>query len=457
VTSSSVEVYSPLVANQPVNDSGRIRRRRQTWSIVVNTSEIREIPYREIVSGAALPWKIAMWGSDLDRRLLAKVSRGFRTLADLEAAGQIVLSEGPQLRTTAEGARGQTEHHPELAGLKTVDVRQLKNARYLLRFPKSSVVRIPPDGTHVSKRAGFRRPMSVARPPHVLVSASRTFAVYSEEFLVVPARQIGIVSTSDNRPFLKAIALYLNSDFVTYHQFLAASEAGIQKARSTLRALRALPVPFDATGRFTEWEASYARLGTETPGADSFDREDLIRELNQRIFDALRLDGVERAAVSDLVNVRLSLIQGKMGAAAVSPPSRADMDEYARALRDELDAFIGQEVPSRHLVRVVFDQLSGCISVSVVDGTVGKQAVAIVHADFDTAQELAEIRAGLREKRAQWVYFNRNLRIYKGSAIYVLKPLQRLHWTVTQAVQDAGEIIAETVRPSAENMERIAG
>lgn len=59
-------------------------------------------------------------------------------------------------------------------------------------------------------------------------------------------------------------------------------------------------------------------------------------------------------------------------------------------------------------------------------------------------------------RRSQWVYFNRNLRIYEGSKIYILKPLQRLHWTRTQAVQDAGEIIAETVQPQMEESERIS-
>ncbi len=67
-----VEVYSPLLANQQANPPERLRGRKRVWSITVNSSEIREIPYREIISGDSLPWKLAMWGSPLDRRVLAQ-------------------------------------------------------------------------------------------------------------------------------------------------------------------------------------------------------------------------------------------------------------------------------------------------------------------------------------------------------------------------------------------------
>ncbi len=61
------------------------------------------------------------------------------------------------------------------------------------------------------------------------------------------------------------------------------------------------------------------------------------------------------------------------------------------------------------------------------------------------AGQLAQARLSLMERRAQWLYFNRNLRVYKGSQTYILKPLQHLHWTRTQAIQDAMDIIADSL------------
>ena len=68
-------------------------------------------------------------------------------------------------------------------------------------------------------------------------------------------------------------------------------------------------------------------------------------------------------------------------------------------------------------------------------------------ASEQAAHQLAETRRRLTVHRAQWLYFNRNLRVYEGSRTYVLKPLQGFQWTRTQAIQDAAEIIAECLEP----------
>jgi hypothetical protein len=52
----------------------------------------------------------------------------------------------------------------------------------------------------------------------------------------------------------------------------------------------------------------------------------------------------------------------------------------------------------------------------------------------------------LRKQCSQWVYFDRNLRIYEGTRTFIFKPMQRFHWTVSQAMVDAREIISETLQ-----------
>jgi hypothetical protein len=67
------------------------------------------------------------------------------------------------------------------------------------------------------------------------------------------------------------------------------------------------------------------------------------------------------------------------------------------------------------------------------------------------ARELQTMQLFLRERRSQWIYFNRNLRIYEGTTTYIAKPMQRLHWLESQAMIDANEIIAETLDPASGN------
>lgn len=445
-----IEVYSPLVANQPMAYAGNRGHRKETWNIVVNSSELREVDYASVLRGEPLPWKIAMWGSAVDAKVLRSVERKFRTVRDLEDAQQLTLSQGPELRDSA-GASGSTEYHPELIDKVTLDLDRLKGRRYLLRFPEDSIRRLADSEVFLNKRAGIKRKLSICEPPHVVVSASRNFAVYSDDFLVVPARQIGISSPSENRGLLKAIALYLNSDFVAYHQFLKSPQAGVEIFVNTLAALRSLPLPFDAAINLSDWESLYSRMARESAGRDDFDQSGLVKELNDFTFEALKLSSRDRAAVEDLISVRLGLNQGKIGQFAVEQPPNYELEAYARTLRDELDHFISQSSSTRHRVDILVGGGSGLVAVDLIAGNGSHRTVNVWAASEQAGHQLAETQHRLTERRAQWLYFNRNLRVYEGSRTYVLKPLQRFHWTRTQAILDAAEIIAECLEaePSA--------
>lgn len=122
-----ITVYSPLVANQEATRPGRAHRRQESWSLVVNASEVRDISYREALTGDLLPWKVAAWGSRWDTRLLRKIERsGFPSLGELEAKGVVTVSEGLQLRRMPDNkAHEPLEHKPKLAGQPRLNVAVL--------------------------------------------------------------------------------------------------------------------------------------------------------------------------------------------------------------------------------------------------------------------------------------------------------------------------------------------
>jgi hypothetical protein len=452
-----IETYSPFLATQPAAQ-GRKGKGVAVWNLIVNASDLRELDYSEVLDGSSLPWKLAMWGSSIDARLLARVEGRLRTFAQYEKEGLLLASQGLELRSEAESKRERTERHPELAGMPTLLVEPLKGRRHLFRFPRAVLQPLDSNHTFVSLRAGFSRRFSVCKPPHVLVGASRNFAVFTEAAIIVPSRQIGIISPKENKPLLKALALYLNSDFVAYHQFLSTTQAGIQKTISTLKALRLLPIPFgNGDHQLGDWESLYARIAKETAGDDNFDRPDLISELNELTFATLRLDRRARAAVRDFVNTRFALTRGKIGVDAVRPPTAEELKSYAGTLRDELDAFVGEKVGTRHRVDILYGSGSGLTIIEIVGAAKERLPVRVMRAIDEAARSFAAARSQLIEKHAQWLYFRRNLRVYEPSKTYILKPLQRLEWTQTQAMQDAGDIIAESIQPHPVENERVVG
>jgi hypothetical protein len=115
---------------------------------------------------------------------------------------------------------------------------------------------------------------------------------------------------------------------------------------------------------------------------------------------------------------------------------------------DDLDSFIGATSNARHHADILVGGGQGLIAVRRAPGDRRAEPVRILNASDENALRFAEARARLTQQRSQWLYFNRNLRVYDGAEIYILKPLQHLHWTRTQAIQDAGEIIADSLQPA---------
>ena len=452
----SIEFFSPLVANQVLHNPGEPGSRKQVWAIIVNASEIRDVPYSRVAPGRTLPWKAAFWGTGRDERTLQYVERRFPSLGKVEHDGFAVVTEGLQLRRASH--RERLIHRPELAGQPLLDVSGLDRRRYLFTVPADAIHRIPDDRTY-TREGRFELPMRVAEPPHIIVSAARNFAIYNDEFLIIPPRQIGIAVDREHTGFLIALALYLNSDFATYHQFFTAPEFGIKRSRGTLRSLRTLPIPFEPDPKrdWSPWQELYHQLRqAEAAAVESGNLEwyaggtgaRLLQELNLLVGKALGLDKTAQAAIKDLVHVRRALVDGQVGEAAVRLPQEEELQAYAEALQAELDAFLEGDVRARHRVTAVHDADSGMVEVDLVRHTETKQSVAVLQADDPTAREFQKVRDRLREKRSQWVYFDRNLRIYEDTRTYLFKPMQRLHWTESQAIADAGEIIADTLEPA---------
>jgi hypothetical protein len=378
----------------------------------------------------------APWHSGKKEFLVSKPTQVFK------------ISEGLQIR--GSDASDEIQRVTAIAQKPVVDVVSLARFRRVFAFPVSSTTLLP-KGREYALKGRIERPLTVCQAPHVIVSAARNFAVFSDEFIVVPPRQIGIVSVNGNRSLLKALALYLSSDFAYYHQFLTSTELGVKRDRATLESLRQIPIPLLklSPDELAEWEGLHDRLAhtkprlltdskqpdaklDESPEDDGQDA--MVEELNRRVSDALGLDEGDRALVEDLVHIRIALNDGKIGQDAMYSVSRKELQTYAEWLQREFD---GQADGEHHSVTVLYNAYSGFIA---IEPTKDRASIRVVRADAESARTLARTREQLREEHAQWVYFDRSLRLHRGKKTYLFKPIQRMHWTRTRALLDAADI-----------------
>lgn len=466
----SIITYAPFIMNQEPNRPRRGNRKIDTWTVTVNGSEVREIPVADAVKGDPLTWKLAMWGSYRDQRLLLALASKSHSLNDLIRSNKVIISQGLELREC--DGQEPVEPVPEIAGKRLLDTSRLRGQNQYFTIPSSFLIPIPPQREY-SRKGRSSLPLSVCAAPHVVVNASRNYAIYSDEFFVIPPRQIGIAGPPEQSDFLKALSLYLISDVALYHQFFWSPQWGIDANLVNLETLKMLPIPFGDDRRnvidelvrlHTSLVQSESDGGMRSPASTRFGKSDegpslfdapsahssrdaLLKKMNEVVFQSLGLDNEERVLVEDLIHVRLSANKGKVSEDVIRPPENAEIEAYADVLADELDGFLEGTSDKRHLIDIFVDteSRSGLIEITPQPKSTKPPPRRILGASKDMSQSMQEVRTRIREEKGQWLYFDRNLRIYEEHSIYLLKPLQRIHWLRSQALLDADLILHDLV------------
>jgi regulator of replication initiation timing len=237
---------------------------------------------------------------------------------------------------------------------------------------------------------------------------------------------------------------------------------------STLQKLRVLPTPLDSihSGGVSSWANLYddlaatqrklwqakARGGILKADVDttSLDSriEELEREANTAVSQLIGLTDEEQVLMHDLVHVRRRLADGLVPTEVVRKPEKKEIENYARRLERTLDRAIEESEPRRHHVAVVADGASGMVRIELGPTERGEPRRPVSDASEAVANEFAKIRTRMQRERGQWLYFDRNLFLFDGPRTYILKPLQRLWWTESQALADADHLVAEAIAPA---------
>jgi N-6 DNA Methylase len=454
-----VYVFSPMVANQLANQPEKPGKQKKVWNIVINQSEIRALRRRDLKDGGNLPWKLAMWGSHRDGRLLRWVENNFPSFGSwVKKRPNWYAVQGPVLRH--ENVKEAIEQVTELIGERQLVVKTLRKTGRLYAFPTKSTSAIPK--THTNIREGRASALSACRPPHIVLSASRSYSVFRDDFLVVPAPHVGVSGPEKDADLLRVLSLYLSSNFAVYYEFFKSAQGVIKQNRSTLDTLRQLPTPLEKLLQ-PEEETTLQRLV-------EIQKELVVTEQNINLMEAPRRATIEKleaeynaiferllgfgenehCLIEDLLHVRKHLDAGKYSEHAVRPPTIPEIQAYAEMLRNDLDDFLDENLGLRHEVLIVEDGYAGVVQIRHQKSAETIPA-RVVKANDPTARELQKARAALEPTLGQWLYFDRNLFITHDEAMYFFKPLQILWWTRSRGLLDSDRLIAEMLAPQGEH------
>jgi hypothetical protein len=126
------------------------------------------------------------------------------------------------------------------------------------------------------------------------------------------------------------------------------------------------------------------------------------------------------------------------------------MLEYAKTFHASVDAFFEGTARISHQVQVFHSPHYAMIRI-IHRRSVGRPQVQVERVDAGIGAHFDCIGSRLLRSQPQWLYFDRNLRVFAGRTTYLFKPLERLHWLRSQALLDADAFIAEKVATAGRN------
>jgi hypothetical protein len=386
------------------------------------------------------------------------------------------MNEGPQFRPLPTKADSETqenfkaklkkfkdnhEYLPEYVGKYVLETDKVL-ANYF-QLPDDVYKIVGKDDAYLRTRGG-KAGLKLFEAPHIIISAARIFSTYSDMDFMIPPRQIGIAGDETQKHLLKALALYLNSEFVIYQQWLTSASWGIERDNSNLDDLKQLPVPLSklSDDDLTEW----ANLHDEIVATNKREQENLqdekvplfgsrrktsqpslnslLKQMNDKVYKLLGISKKQRWLIEDMLDVRMELNDGKIAKKATNPATEEQITDFAHIFQEELDLFLDHTGKRKvHKVKVLYADSSAVIIVDhLMRSMATKPVVEKVH-DGKIRRELEALHDRLTEIRSQWMYFTRCLQIHEDRRTYIFKPRQRLYWLKSQALAEADDFIAE--------------
>jgi hypothetical protein len=477
--------YSPFAINQVVNG------RKRPWVLTINESEIKTIDITEVDPGETSTWKLALWGTQQDKRALERLPYLFpftlESFCKKHGFGSDLPKQGIELRN-APDSTDKTTYMPELTDLKRFNTTKYNNLPIRPRFFVDAVLLEEHGDLYLRRGKGS---LHINKAPHIILSKGWKFIIYSERDFIIPPQQMGIAipdGDSGQIIYLKALAAYLNTSLVSYYLFFNVPEWGVFRQRKSVvtSEVRKIPTPdisweqaramanlYDELATYEQKEIQQfaARLHhtqsqltvNGNPSAigwpDTLSKSDeasvsqfaeeletkLQNWLDEQIKEILDLPDALHLLAREFVNTRLALDTPSAMTKVIAPPGPNNLLLYAQTLRDILDNFTMGT--AYHRVKIIYSEdLIEC-EVEIVHQSepypLSEDDIQPGH--LTIAEQLQALKSNLQESFSQWIYIQRGLRFFDGPRVYIYKPARLIDWTRTQALEDAQDIIGSVL------------
>jgi hypothetical protein len=264
---------------------------------------------------------------------------------------------------------------------------------------------------------------------------------------------LGISISNKNEKFHKALVACLNSTIASYYFFITSSSWGIDKGgrvqNNDAISFPALPYSMNET-KINELAEKVDEIiiikKSNKIVLNEKDRIQKIRkDIDEIIYKELKISDNERALINDALNYSI-VLHNRYRTSKAEAPANLDNDilPYAKTLSKTIG--------------LTLEYINKGVWVEIVYSNNDREPVKIIALHFDNEHEygsckiskkdnisklLTDINKYCYEQHSESVYYRKLVKYYKGNIIYFIKPNKRRFWTISQALNDADEILIE--------------
>lgn len=272
------------------------------------------------------------------------------------------------------------------------------------------------------------------------------YSAFSEESIVYTQRYSGIALSQDQVQLAHYINAIINSSVASYFLFLTSSSWGIERDELKTQDFARLPVPAPSAANENLVSKALA-IEYQLRTSNSVEHQSLKNQLDEAVFELYDLDQTERVLVEDGVNLTINLRMEREASIALRKPSLDELNQYCLQLIRGIQPFL-QALRERILVADVIEINHSPLQIvkfSFMPAPGRKHVVQAIQVQ-ELKAVLNRIAEQLPQQIADRIFTRRDLRIYSGHDIYIVKPAQKRYWSRSAGLNDADLILSEHLR-----------
>ncbi|MGI0493491.1 HsdM family class I SAM-dependent methyltransferase [Alkalinema pantanalense CENA528] len=397
----------------------------------IGAEDVKKLPVYGVASDSDI-LKVATWGGARD---LALIQRLRESLSSIEEVAGNPFRSG------------------FMRGNRSKEVPQiLKEKKWLPSkvMPKYRIDAATLDILPYSKMEAPRDYQTYKSPLLIVpekIESTGIFSAFCSEDIVYPKNYYGLSISEGSEYLVHYLNGIINSSLTSYFLFMTSSSWGVARKTLMMQDIARLPVPFpvEDNSHVVSQIINLERQLVEHHNTSAYPH--LKRELDDAVFSLYGLDETEQTLVKDGITITIDLYMKREESTALRRPKISELELYATDLISVIQPFL-QTLRERALVADVIEVSNSPLQVvkfSFVP-VPGREPVVQTTQVQELKAVLNRIAEQLPQQIADRIFTRRDLRIYSGQDIYIVKPAQKRYWSRSAGLNDADLILSEHLR-----------